>query len=649
MAYPHIIPSLNLCIRAAAPKVVKAIRDVQDDLASRTEIERLERHLRRLYCTLYEIESDSRRLWQQVPVQLSEVIQALGEFCRQQCEIICDWYRGVRENKGLRFFDWFAVKGKIDRTQKYSKRLTDCEDWYNIALKTFYLIASLQARPPSPLEYVTQQERLQASDEQHCRNELRKCLERTERARDRERSRYNRMMEAGVDLVALTEYAYDALNAPNTGPNSSTARHRSQARPRSHTRKHHRHSEPGLQPRKRTQPRSGLLNFFLGGSRVPSKSRTRREPQRESVSTRHRRKGPVDPQNFAYVATEPERRTAYQESAYQESTYQQPAYQQPDEPHQASQQSRIVDLNRPPSPPPQSEPPPSDHSHDERRTYRSSRRFRDSTSEASGSAQESLPPRRSNREERRYPPVSYETQHHHHRSTRSRSASSNRSSQYQPPTSRRADDTSSYMFQNSTEPGSSRPQRPHTHENIDPPIMYESQRRSTSTHSRPPPISDASSSRPESSRTRTSEDGSTPTSHYSRFVAESPRVRMAEVQASSARYVPKSINIRILDVNYQSRPPMTYSNPHERPERKKRSRSRSTHRSRDSGYATRSRGSSETDRSHGTGRSSGESSRWRRSSGHSTGPSSTSSRRQPADEPEDYFRERRDRRRRGRD
>lgn len=131
--------SLTFGILAAAPRVVELIDNIKYAIASKEETRELGRHLSSLYNTLAEMESMTNRLRYIVPRRLSGIIQALGDYCRDLGGNIYSFYRRYRRNRAYRFLTRIAIAGKFDRIRIYRDRLEDCENWYNIALKTLHL------------------------------------------------------------------------------------------------------------------------------------------------------------------------------------------------------------------------------------------------------------------------------------------------------------------------------------------------------------------------------------------------------------------------------------------------------------------------------------------------------------------------------
>jgi hypothetical protein len=133
------VVSLTFGILTAVPRVVELVSNVKNAIASNKEARELRRHLDSLYITLEEMEDTTYRLRYIVAGELSDIIIALGSYCRSMGGNIYGFYRRYNRNKAYRFLTRIAMASGFDRIRSYRDRLEGCEDWYNIALKTLLL------------------------------------------------------------------------------------------------------------------------------------------------------------------------------------------------------------------------------------------------------------------------------------------------------------------------------------------------------------------------------------------------------------------------------------------------------------------------------------------------------------------------------
>lgn len=118
---------------------MELIGNIQHAITSMEDIRQLGGHLKRLNNLVDETKGLTRRLGQLVPDQLLDIVTALGDYCRRLGEEIYDFYRGLQRNRARRILNWFATSAGSNRIEKYRLRLEDCDNWYNITLKTLLL------------------------------------------------------------------------------------------------------------------------------------------------------------------------------------------------------------------------------------------------------------------------------------------------------------------------------------------------------------------------------------------------------------------------------------------------------------------------------------------------------------------------------
>ncbi|CZR54995.1 uncharacterized protein PAC_04880 [Phialocephala subalpina] len=214
--------TLTFGILGAGIQLARVIGNVQHVISSKEEARELRRQLRYLNETIDEVRSTLRRLGGLVPRNLSDIIHALGQYCRLLGDDIARFHLRFRNKGSFRFMNWIAMTAGFNKIERYRDRLEDCENWYSIALNTLHLTVSQEVRARSPSNIpaqITEQDILRGSQEIQSKNDLRRHLSRIRRSRN---SRYQRMRRAGIDLNGLGNLAEDVLDDPTTAGTRST-------------------------------------------------------------------------------------------------------------------------------------------------------------------------------------------------------------------------------------------------------------------------------------------------------------------------------------------------------------------------------------------------------------------------------------------
>ncbi len=132
----------SLIFNALGPQILTAIEIFRHDtnaIKSKQEFKGLRKHLRWLYRLQDRVEETTGELWTSAPNRLYKIIRALGRYCRELGIKIDKYERSYKKHLGIRIMAFICRSAGYDPIKIYRNSVEDCEDWYNIALKTLYL------------------------------------------------------------------------------------------------------------------------------------------------------------------------------------------------------------------------------------------------------------------------------------------------------------------------------------------------------------------------------------------------------------------------------------------------------------------------------------------------------------------------------
>jgi hypothetical protein len=130
---------LTFTILGVGFHLVKVIGNIRHAISSKEEARELRRQLDYLFEAIVEVDNKIRRLGGLVPRKLSDIIRALGRYCRKLGEGIRGFQRRFRRNEAFKILNWIGMSVGFNRIEQYQSRLEDCENWFNIALMTLHL------------------------------------------------------------------------------------------------------------------------------------------------------------------------------------------------------------------------------------------------------------------------------------------------------------------------------------------------------------------------------------------------------------------------------------------------------------------------------------------------------------------------------